>query len=150
MANAAEASASTARPKKKRQRRVKHQQQERTEPTRGQLKDEKVSPADSPSTNQYRNLGAPCQPQCLPSRNWKKHEMEGTGERSVKEKTDESRNLQRVRIAGPRLAVGLLGTRGKNDEDKENDHGAVPSGKTGRPRGRRCGSWPAFQAKPQK
>ena len=34
MANAAEASASTARPRKKRQRRVKHQQRERTEPTR--------------------------------------------------------------------------------------------------------------------
>ena len=52
MANAAEASASTARPIKKRQRRVKHQQRERTEPTRGLSKDEKVSPADSPLTNQ--------------------------------------------------------------------------------------------------
>ena len=52
MANAAEASASTARPRKKRQRRVKHQQRERTEPTRGLSKDEKVSPADSPLTNQ--------------------------------------------------------------------------------------------------
>ena len=53
MANAAEASASTARPRnKKGQRRVKHQQRERTEPTRGLSKDEKVSPADSPLTNQ--------------------------------------------------------------------------------------------------
>ena len=52
MANAAEASASTARPRKKRQCRVKHQQQEGTEPTRGLSKDEKESPADSPITNQ--------------------------------------------------------------------------------------------------
>ena len=37
---------------KKRQRRVKHQQQEGTEPTRGLSKDEKESPADSPITNQ--------------------------------------------------------------------------------------------------
>ena len=51
MANAAEASASTARPGQ-RQRRVKHQQQEGTEPTRGLSKDEKESPADSPTTNQ--------------------------------------------------------------------------------------------------
>ena len=52
MASAAEASASTARPRKKRQRRVKHQQRERTEPTRGLSKDEKVSLADSPLKNQ--------------------------------------------------------------------------------------------------
>ena len=53
MANAVEASASTARPRKaKKQRRVKHQQQEGTEPTRGLLKVEKESPADSPTTSQ--------------------------------------------------------------------------------------------------
>ena len=68
MANAAEASASTARPRKKRQRRVKHQQQEGTEPTRGLSKDEKESPADSRKRTNDRNLRTPCQPQCRPSR----------------------------------------------------------------------------------
>ena len=43
MANAAEASQPVPQGQgKKRQRRVKHQQRERTEPTRGLSKDEKV------------------------------------------------------------------------------------------------------------
>ena len=52
MANAVEASASTAKPRKKGSAGVKHQQQEGTEPTRGLSKVEKESPADSPITNQ--------------------------------------------------------------------------------------------------
>ena len=54
MANAAEASASTARPRKKKAAQGKHQQQEGTEPTRGLSKDEKESPADAPITNQWQ------------------------------------------------------------------------------------------------
>ena len=52
MANEARSVSQYRKAKEKRQRRVKHQQRERTEPIRGLSKDEKESPADSPLTNQ--------------------------------------------------------------------------------------------------
>ena len=54
MANTVEASASTGRPKKlkKRQCRVRQQQQEGTEPNKGTVRERKrASPADSRGTN---------------------------------------------------------------------------------------------------
>ena len=51
-------------------------------------------------------------------------------------------------------AVGLLGTRGRKQIERsgrrEWPRSRQPTEKTERLRGRRCGSWPAFQAKPQK
>ena len=96
MANAAEASASTARPRKKRQRRVKHQQRERTEPTRGLSKDGRL-PVNEPMTGTLEHRASRSayrlviKEETRDGRNW---------EKSAKEKTDESRNPQRVRVAG--------------------------------------------------
>ena len=104
LAYAVEASASTAMPTKKRQLRVKHRQQEGTEPDKGTVRDRnrRVQPTPGERSSD-RNLGAPYQPQYGPPRiKWEKHERGRYRERSAQEKTAEQRSPQRKDNAGTR------------------------------------------------
>ena len=80
---------------------MKHQQQEGTEPTRGLSKDEKESPADSPDNEPMTGTLEHRASRSADRLVLKGETREGRyWERSAKEKTDESRSPQRVRVAG--------------------------------------------------
>ena len=88
----------------------KHQQRERTEPTRGLSKDEKVSPADpvnEPMTGTLEHRASRSAYRLVIKEETRDG---GTGKGAPRRRRTSRETRNEYVLRGPRLAVGLLGT----------------------------------------